>query len=79
MVNKITREVHRVHPLFTQQSDASCLSGNLTKHKEYLQQQQVLLSAPGDPVLENYCNSKAMLTDGRHTAVRGILISFELL
>ncbi|CAB4011577.1 Tyrosine recombinase [Paramuricea clavata] len=59
-----------------QQSDvlACQISGNLTKHKVYLQQQEVLLSAPGDPVLENY--TKATLTDGRHT-VAGIDTTFK--
>jgi hypothetical protein len=37
------------------------ISGSLMKHKKYLQQQQTLLSAPGDPVLESY--TKATLTD----------------
>ncbi|CAB4015453.1 Transposon Tf2-6 poly [Paramuricea clavata] len=71
-------DVHRVHPLHSNLTLLACqISGNLMKHKVYLQQQQVLLSAPGDPVLENY--TKATLTDGRHTVVRGRLISFDLL
>ena len=56
---------------------ASQISGKPIKHKEYLQQQQTLLSAPGDQVLEN--RIKATLTDGKHTVVRGKLISFDLL
>lgn len=62
----------KVHPLFNNLTLLACqISGKLIKHKVYLQQQPILLSVPGDPVLEHYTKATLM--------VRGKLISFDLL
>ena len=47
-------EFSKLHPLYKNQTLLACrISSKLTKHKGYLKQQQTLLSAPRDPVLEN--------------------------